>query len=84
MSKYDGSDLRLLEEKLRENPDDAQTIADLGDRQAKLVTAYRSVCLHCMYVCACGRIYMCGLQLILLKVAKSLNATLILTTLIYC
>ena len=54
VSKYNGEDLRLLEERLRENPDDDDAAAHVVDRQGKLMTAYRSVCPRFVYVRVCG------------------------------
>ena len=44
VSKYDDAFLRSLEERLLGNPDEKQTIAELIDRQEKLLKAYRSEC----------------------------------------
>ena len=44
VSKYDDAFLRSLEERLLDNPDEKQTIAELTDRQGKLLKAYRSGC----------------------------------------
>ena len=41
--EHDDNDLQLLEEQLRQNPDDAVALTALTDRQQKLQTAYRSV-----------------------------------------
>ena len=44
VSTHDNAELRSLEEQLRKNPDDADAIAGLIDKQQKLFQAYRFVC----------------------------------------
>ena len=43
VSKLDGSDLRTLEKRLLDNPDNAKTIDELKERQTELLAAYRFV-----------------------------------------
>ena len=53
VSTHDDNVLRSLEERLRENPDDEEALAGLGDRQKKLLKAYRSVRAHPMHWTVC-------------------------------
>ena len=53
VSTHDDNVLRSLEERLRENPDDEEALAGLGDRQKKLFKAYRSVRAHPMHWTVC-------------------------------